>query len=294
MSLPVTLSNDHLEVEIAPEFGARITRLVDRTTGRDWLVSGACEGGLGDDAPYLGEQARGWDECFPTVAPCQSAPRDHGDLWGRPHECEVETDRIHSRYRGNGYRFDRTLILRGSELLAQYEVHNIGDAPLEYLYSQHCLLKLTGYDRIGFTGVGTFNVSAVLGQDTSPGHFEWPRFDDARPDLRNVEPKSSGWAMKAYAPAAQSALAWVESPEERIAFSGSGASLKTLGLWLCYGGWPSADNPGHQVALELTTAPADDLDSAKSQQNAQRLAPAESATWSISITTNPQKKDAKP
>ncbi len=284
MTATVTLKNDRMQVDLAPEFGGRVTRLIDLATGRDWLVPGPCEGGTTDEAPYLGAQARGWDECFPTVAPCTMSPRDHGDIWGRPVSSQTDANSMTMIYEGPNFRFERQITLDGNRLLANYATSNTGVAPMPFLWSQHCLLNLNSDDRIGIIGVGPFAVTGVLGQPApATPQFIWPLFDTARPDLTRVEAIDAGWAMKAYAPVSDTARAWVDGPNGGITFTWPGAEISTLGLWLDYGGWPDTQ-PSHQVAIEPTTAPADDLSSAVDQKSERWIAPNETIEWSVAIS----------
>jgi galactose mutarotase-like enzyme len=295
MSPTVTLKNDRIQVDLAPEFGGRVTRLIDLASGRDWLVPGPCEGDTTNAATYGGAQARGWDECFPTVAPCEMSRRDHGDIWGRPVSCQTDANSVTMTYEGPNFRFERQVTLDGNRLLASYAAANTGIAPLPFMWSQHCLLNLNSDDRIEMVGVGPFAVAGALGQPTAiPTQFEWPRFDATRPDLSQVGAIDAGWAMKAYAPVSDTVRAWVEGPTGGISFAWSGAEISTLGLWLDYGGWPDT-KPGHQVAIEPTTAPADDLNSAVDKKCERRIAPNETAEWTVVIALtqpeNPQGED---
>ena len=67
-----------------PSLGGRVVSLLDRRSGREWLVQG--EAPAADDrsweaeaAVFAGREAFGWDECAPTVAPCVD-PRDANGL----------------------------------------------------------------------------------------------------------------------------------------------------------------------------------------------------------------------
>jgi hypothetical protein len=75
----------------------------------------------------------------------------------------------------------------------------------------------------------------------------------------------------------------VTGPTGGIRFDWSGAGIPAFGLWLDYGGWPPGA-PVHQVALEPTTAPADDLTQAEAMGHARQLAPGETHRWSVRIT----------
>jgi hypothetical protein len=98
---------------VDPAFGARVLTLTDRNTGRQWLMEGTRASDTSEEAAYLGDASRGWDECFPTVLSCHHAAwggrlRDHGLLWGRPWEVvAVDDRRLEARFRGNGIDFSR-------------------------------------------------------------------------------------------------------------------------------------------------------------------------------------------
>lgn len=284
MSAGAILANDRVHVEVMPAFGGRVVRLIDLASGRDWLVPGTCDGSADDDALYLGKQARGWDECFPTVAPCAESVRDHGEIWGRPVICKETFGGIRTTYVGTHYRFERMLSLNGNTLRVRYAVVNTGRAPLPFLWSQHCLLNLGVDDRIDLNGIGPFTVTGVLGQQPPvPTQFNWPCFDETRADLSKVESIESGWAMKAYARSEGKVQAVVEGPTGGIRFEWCRAEIGYLGLWLDYGGWPDTI-PAGQVAIEPTTAPADDLHSAMKQQCEIWIEQDETVEWSVRIS----------
>lgn len=262
----ITLNNGHIALTLQPDFGARVTSLTDLATGRQWLVPGTCVGG----DTYLGEQARGWDECFPTVAPCDDPAwgplRDHGLLWGRAWQHDGAT----AVYNDPHFLFARNLHLQGATLTAAYRVTNKTDTALPYLWSQHCLLATTPADRIVMDAVGKWQAD-----DTA---FDWPHHP-AR-DLSVVGSTDADFAQKSYGQAHSAAIT---GPDGGIRFDWSG----TFGLWINYGGWPTG-KPVHQVALEPTTAPADDLARVTRLGRACHLPPNGSHAWSVQISLTPR------
>ena len=253
-----TLSTDVLTLDYAPEFGARVTALVDRRTGRDWLVGGAMRGEVSDRAVYLGEEARGWDECFPTVAPCThpawGGMRDHGALWGRPWQ---DDGRGAAWFETEGYRFARTLVPEGAAVHCRYELANTGAAPMLWMWSQHCLLDARPGERLVLEGVGAFDAADV------------PR-----------AVARDGTVLKTYAPVHGQVSVGLTGPEGGIRFEWDAEETGFLGLWLDFGGWPETD-PVHQLALEPTTAPADHL--AAAGDAAALLRPGETQGWTVTL-----------
>lgn len=290
---PLYLANEHVTLSVEPDFGARVTQLTDRASGRDWLVGGALEGSAGEDAVFGGAEARGWDECFPTVAPCSDSThgrslRDHGDLWGRPWACTIEGDTIHAGYDGAGWRFVREIRLTGRQVESHYAVTNTGNETVPYLWSQHCLLATGPGDRIELEGIGPMTVTGGLSADgpVETGLFDWPDLSTAVPDLRSVRDASAAFAIKAYAPIDTHVSTTVGDENGSLNIAWMKADIPFLGLWLDYGGWPSS-GPVHQIAIEPTTAPADDLAGAHKANLARWLSPGETHSWAVTITLLP-------
>lgn len=284
-----TLSNDHIALVVDPAFGARVTALSDLASGRQWLVAGECSGGEGDNAPYLGNEARGWDECFPTVAPCETAAwgrlRDHGILWGRRWNVEVSGHTVHAKYSSDRFKFSRTLSLRGNSITADYSIQNTAADPLPYMWSQHCLLQLKPGDRIEVSkDAEGLAVSGGVhrGQALVPGKIDWPRLVGTGLDLSEVPGAEEGLAVKLYAHTPEGCVVGAFGPDGGIRFRWEKGAIQALGLWFDYGGWPP-DDPVHQVALEPTTAFADDLAEAESKGRELVLEPGGRHEWSVRI-----------
>lgn len=284
----LTLSNDLVALRVAPQFGARVTSLIDQRTGRDWLVPGDKEGSGADSAAFLGAEARGWDECFPTVAPCSNENwgrtlRDHGDIWGRPTECVAANNEITSTYTGDRFEFKRVLKLVGDTLEINYAIANTGSASFPYMWSQHCLLATTPADRIFINNIGPMTITGTGGMSGEvPTSFAWPRLSDAHPDMGTVEPMDARWMFKAYAAANGAVEAGVTGSNGTISFAFDGSQMPFLGLWLDYGAWPEGA-PVHQIAIEPTTAAADHLDGAISNGQVRHLAPGKTQNWTVAI-----------
>lgn len=284
------LANDRIALDLAPAFGARITALTDHATGRQWLVPGPCEGDAGDRAAYRGREARGWDECYPTVGPCDhpdwGALRDHGLLWGRPWEVTPHPDGAgcSARYRDARSDFTRALRLSGPVLRADYAVTNQGERPFAWLWCQHALLATTPRDRIALEGMGPMQAEGRP--------LDWP--DRQGRDLTRIGPLSEGLRLKAHAPTPLGATARIHGPDGGLALHW-GADVPAFGLWLSYGGWPDAAAPLHQVALEPATGCADDLAAAEALGQAKRLSPGETHRWTVTLTlSGPSSPDPSP
>ncbi len=271
------IGNDRIALSMSPDFGARVLALTDRVTGRQWLVTGPQSTQTGEDAAYGAAEAVGWDECFPTVLACdhggwEGRLRDHGALWGREWVVDhVDRDRVEARFQTPRFSFSRCLTLDGAAIIADYRVINLGDGPLPYLWSQHCLLATRAGDRIVLAG----HERPRCGDE----HFVWPNHHGR--DLGIVGPPDQGFAIKVYSETPHHASAAILGPDGGITLEWS--DMPACGLWLCYGGWPE-DTPVHQVALEPTTAAADHLADADAMGHARALGQGQTHSWSVRMT----------
>ena len=304
----ITLQNDNLQVAITPGIGARVTRLIDRATGRDWMApdlrtAGGQSQNTGEDAVYGQAEAVGWDECFPTVSRCDASEtvwgrnlRDHGDLWGRPFAVvEHRADLLKLDYQTEEFRFARTLQLQGNTLQADYQIDNLTRQPMPYLWALHGLLAVRAGERIILPGISQLS-APYLSQNQAPidlPQINWPDTSAALGfDIDIVQPASAGFAAKLYATSPAQARALVGGPAGWLDLRWSGDQIGHLGLWFTYGGWPE---PGgvHQLAIEPITASAGDLAEAIAIGQAPPLAPGGSRAWTVDFTLTPgtQNKD---
>jgi len=276
--MTITLMSDRIHLTLEPGFGARITTLTDRRSGRQWLVEGPCQGDAGDHAGYGAAEARGWDECFPTIGrgvePVWGNLRDHGALWGRPWQVTAHPDVRHCTtvYQSPIFAFERSLSLDGGALAVAYSVTNRGSLQLPYLWSQHALLATTPLDELRLHGIGELV--------TGTTRYDWPHHP-AR-NLSRVGQLQEGFMQKSYGAAPKGAAAEVRGPDGGIRFDWSD-DLQAFGLWLDYGGWPP-DGPVHQIAFEPTTAMADDLGDAERVGQLRWLAPGATQCWSVCLS----------
>lgn len=290
------LQNEFIALTVAPSFGARITELIDRSTGRQWLVPGSLDVEADEHAVYGRDQASGWDECFPTVAPCDATAtawgsklRDHGELWGRAWGCEAREHSVLANYSTERYRFHRRLTLEGPRLRLAYELENLSAVPMPWLWSQHCLLQTVPGDSIALIGMGACSPTYLSypglqqGQRLTAAEFTWPILADVPFGLDTVKGVDTQFAMKAYAPVHSSFSALIGDSRSQWRMDFDGNEVPFVGLWIAYGGWP--DSPGvHQLAIEPTNAPADDLASAMGAGHSVSLAAHSTRRWSVTMT----------
>ena len=292
-STPIlSIASDALEVALAPEAGARVTAIIDRATGRNWLAEGEPTLLGAEEASYGLNEAAGWDECFPTVSPCDApmAPwrrrlRDHGDLWGRPWRVSQRTaTRIETVHSGDGLRFSRSLAVTGASVEVVYHAENSLETTTPFLWAMHPLFALRAGETIVVPNARSLapTYSALHGEQLEAETLPWPEGDRRVPfPLDCVQGPEARYAGKFFFGERGLTSASLGGPTRLLDMTWQG--VDHLGLWITYGAWPRFNDVLH-VALEPTTSPDDTLEQAAARGRAAVLAPGGSRTWRVSLT----------
>lgn len=287
----VFIESDAVRVGIATDYGARVVSLLDKRNGREWMTQGEQSPNVGEDAVYSGDEAVGWDECFPTVGVWDGAEtvwgrrlRDHGDLWGRPWQVDSSSSRdLTTTYTNESFTFRRTLTLDGAALTAHYAVTNHLDEPMPYLWALHSLFAVRPGDRIDL-GVDAVHASfmAEKGRMLGSGTVAWVEKDERVSfPLNEVQPPSALFASKFLVAGRPESRARLGQPGQWLELEWDDR-LDSLGVWLTYGAWPQPG--GHnEVAIEPTSSAANDLGEAI-RAGAVPLAPGERREWQVTLT----------
>jgi hypothetical protein len=294
MSLPMTVENDALRIEVYPHFGGKVLSIVDKADEYELLFDYPREFPVGPqyDQPYSNGYYAGWDECLPAVAPGSYpvhpykgiAVPDHGELWGLPTISVPARVGITTEWNGLrfGYRFSRKLWLEGPVINVEYTLVNLAPFDLHFVWAMHALLSMHSPVQIELPrGVHRLSHDAEGQQMDAP--FSWPRTssgeDLSRPDDL---PAKRGW--KTFSDEPISSAAMVRYPIRGRCLSiefGSDDSVQAYwGLWVNTGGWS-----GHRhFAIEPTTGRFDDLERAAKDNSAARVGPAGKASWRVRWT----------
>lgn len=280
-----------------------MVRLTDLNTGLQFLREQQMEkparSRYGDD--FAAFDPAGFDECFPTIAPCTYRPPgqprvlqlpDHGELWSRPWNYNIEGGCLELSITGVRleYVFQKRIYLSKHRINIDYFLRNRGDISFPYIWSAHPLLQI--HD--GMSIVLPSHVKEVQIQwssDPVPGasgdRRPWPYLSgDSGLNYAVVQPAGLRQAVKCFTPALNEGWAEVHYPTtgNRLRWSFDTVKVPYLGLWLCYGGWPAGQEVGHHtLALEPTSVPEDSLERAVEKGIAPEIKPGETATWSLEI-----------
>ncbi len=295
----VELRGDAVALTVFPDAGGKVLDLVDVPSGVDllWKNPRVPLARTYAGAPFDDVWCGGWDELFPTDAPCTfdgNAFHDHGDLWIGPWECEVAED--------DGER--ATLALRRASpslpcvaekritverrsrtVVFAHRLTNVGPRRIRFLWNLHVAHAIEATSRLHLRARSLAAEPPYTGR-AGGGVVDcaWPTHTDrdgVRHDLSRVPPPESGaseflwgrvdegWCAVTHADAGVGlALAWDTDV------------FPTLWLFADYGGWR-----GHYVLLtELATGPPGSLASAVADGTAAGLEPGASLETTVLAT----------
>jgi hypothetical protein len=270
----IALETEELFVSVFPEAGGKLLDLVHKPTGFNLLwqnprvaLARTYPGAAFDDV-WCG----GWDELFPTDAPCTLAGNsfpDHGDLWTGPWEWSVENDDGESATLYQR-RFSPSLpclmekwlsVAEGKpELRFRHRLSNIGTQPVPFVWSLH-VAHAIGHDSRVHLPAARLGVEAPYLGRIRPGDDElpWPVCESGgtRHDLSRLPGPESGLTEWLYPRDLSEGWCAVTHPSAGVglALAFDRSVFSTVWLFGVYGGWR-----GHHVLLtEPSTSPPGSL-----------------------------------
>lgn len=296
MSLPVRIENDAIRMEVWPQFGGKVSSLIDKADRFELLFNYPAEIPTGSEygKAYPNAWYSGWDECFPAIAPGPYAGHpydgiavpDHGELWGLPTTAVPTKDGITTVWHGLrfGYRLTRKLFLDDATVRAEYTLVNLAPFDFRFVWAMHALMDMNSPVEFSLP-----DTEYVLSHDAAGTEYGRKfRLEDAG-ELENLSrptslPDQKAWKVYTTAP--------VKSPI--MVRYPSRASARTValgydspdgidaywGIWINTGGWVHH----RHFALEPTTGRFDQLDRSIRDGSAGRVAPMGRAQWNAWIS----------
>lgn len=286
------ISNEYVEVFVAPTTGGRVVRLTDRPREMEWLVPSAVRRSrpaLENDS-WADYPRGGWDECLPSIEPAKLGARwcnDHGDLWSAEWEVVGSQDAVITRVAApdDSYAVTRRLSLDGPSVRIDYALRVNGPDPLSYLWSMHPLLPADTDIRATLQH-GTEVVVGYCTDERIPTGttLTW---GDPVPELDHLplgQAPDGPLAMKLFARTPAQMPLTATRGQSALAFGFDSRQIEFVGLWLNYGAWPTDGPPDSHLAIEPTTAATDDLATAQARGQAKVVSPGGSEQWSVTLT----------
>ena len=294
-----TLANEFLRVDVLPALGGKLCSLALAGEGGE-LLQGPLQPYAARTAtePFDEADGSGWDECLPSIGPCTVAGakvEDHGDFWRLPFTVtEASATAVRMRAEGTSLplAFERGLHLDGAALHLDFAVRNTGGARVPYGWSTHPLFAVEPGDRIELPpSVREVTAQASADGRLALGKHPWPVTRNARDgeplDLSLALDELAGVGDKLVLPAPPEGWAALERKtlRTRLTLRWNPADAPVLGLWICYGGWPSAPGAkkGYTVALEPCNLPVDSLAESLEQGAGAWLEPGEERRWALRL-----------
>jgi galactose mutarotase-like enzyme len=294
----IELSSLSLQIQVNPWMGGRIASLVDSLTGFEWLYPGVSCGPLIAGTAYADGSRGGFDECLPTVSPCnpsdvgwpQGTVGDHGDLWWRPWSVvKTSAQRLELSSEVEGYPLTlvRSIELSGtsSALRLDYELSNHGPQTLPYLYSAHPLFAMS--DRMMIEMPAGSAVLSAFGDTLETGVWsEWPwcqgKSGKHRVDL--ISAKGAPDNFKVFVRSSGRVTLRCASSGRGVMFRFDPELVPWVGVCVNRRSWPEVGARDTWIAIEPTTAPTDDLLTAQVGGWAREIRPGSVHEWSLELT----------
>jgi hypothetical protein len=248
----------------------------------------------------------GWDECFPTVAPCAyptppwagAALQDHGELWSQAAQLDVvenaEGVTLRTRWRGVAlpYTFERTIALTAgtARLRFDYNVTNDADAPIQYVWSAHPLLAIEPGMRLLLPAAARFNRWATIPPDllAQESGLTYPPTIDASAgaiDLASLPDASAGIALKLWSDPLAEGWATLHAHDGALRMCWDVAQLPQVAFWMNLGAWAGDGGaPYFNLGLEPCIGAQDSLAEAVATYNLfETLPPHGSRGWWLEV-----------
>jgi galactose mutarotase-like enzyme len=294
------LKNSELSAEVLPAEGGRISSIKSLRSGMEFLTQSRRTGrypkaGLG--SRFQDGPCAGIEECLPTVGPSGldtegGAAPDHGDFWQLPWKL-VSASPTDASLAAVGFSrtlcFNKRLTLERDTLRVAYKLVNSGSAPQSFLYACHPLFAVSAGDQVFLPDeIRELTLDYSKGDRLgAPGSvLPWPTTKSGIHLDVALGPRA-GTAEMFYSQRLSKGTCGIhrESSAQVLEVSFDSRRLPYLGIWLCYGGWPSDGEEPRQyaVALEPTTSPCNTLATAQRTHTSVSLKAGQTCDWEIAF-----------
>ncbi len=299
----IRFESEHFSISLAPTLGGKITSILSKKTGREFLSRTRIEYRKREYGKSFEDYERdGADECFPTIQggpypafPWQGVPvPDHGEVWTLPWDHQIKQNRLHMSVHGVRfpYIFERRIsfeeLARKSApyIRLSYSVQNLSPFPFPFVYAFHPLFQVQAGCQIllptGKKVVNYWSTEDRLGRPMQ--EHPWPEVKDLTLDksyerhiIRSPRLKRAEKLFTTRLSQGRCALRYPNG--EFIGFLFPAGKLPYLGLWVNEGAWQNL----FHVALEPSTAQVDRLDTAEGLKDCGVVPPNGTLEWDISL-----------
>ncbi len=313
--LYVVLENAYLHMTVVPEVGGKVLTLTKKDTGTQFFLEPTHEyrkAGL----PYYGaEYGRfdpcGFEDCFPTIAPCDApinpeqaqkpnAFPEHGEVWSIPWDYHVASEGgamyLHVTGVQLAYEFSKKIRLDGPTVHMEYRVMNLADQPFAYIWAAQPLLEAPSGSRLLLgdeveTVFLDWTTDEALGQHGD--YVPWPRLKSPQPINDAVISHSDRQeSLKVYTDALTTGTCGYVRGDTgeilRMEFAPHQIPYLGILVWRESGAQKGRKNrsPRRAVALQPSKGRPDSLQEAYARKEHAELGAFEMAEWTLRMTLN--------
>jgi hypothetical protein len=289
----IRLESSALLVDVLPEVGGKIGQIRDKASGCDLLIPPQRPyRTILLDGDWLQHDTSGMDDCFPNVAagaypesPWNSASLP--DLGEWTHSAwkvkKTRATEIVMEKAGHAlpYLAVKTIHFADKQTLEfSYSVENQGQFPLRYLWSAHPLIGVQdAYELLLPQGDLTFEIFPPNGDV-----YRWPSLGERKISSEWIP---HGTTLKIFVMGLSEGWCTLALPVHLLRFTFDLRTLPVLGIWFNNFGFPrESGHPLRCIGVEPCTSPSDLLDNLEPAAYP-RIAPGETARWSMQLTILP-------
>jgi galactose mutarotase-like enzyme len=283
----IRLENEQLAVDVLPELGGKIHRLVDKARDEDvlWHSPRVEPHRAPLHANFDDHWSGGWDEAFPGGSPSTNRFGDElpymGELWTQPFSSQIVEDsarRVELVLKATTpitpARWQRRLSLEAGApvLRVQYHLENAGYRPFDFNWGIHPVQSISPAHRFDVPARHAEvdeNGGGTLGSQGDT--YDWPHFGAL--DVRQaLPPETDAFALHYLTELDAGWVAATDTSSRRgfgLVFDRE--LFPVVWLWLVYGGWRDY----YQAIMEPWTGYPSPLAEAVAAGRARELAPGE-------------------
>jgi galactose mutarotase-like enzyme len=292
----IKLESKSIICKINMNLGGKIYSLKSKNSGREFLFQDTRSAFANKD--YSNHDLSGFDECFPTVAPCQfkigrknSDLPDHGFLWNQIWDYQIEDNIVRMSCYVNELKslFERDCIISDDSIRFEYRITNQADCTLPFIYSAHPFLRAENDSLLELPADLEDVFMYISSKNSGFTNQKWIEFKDLQKKQRFSGFDCSKEAfIKCFTnklSVGKAAMIYPSS-KEKFEFGFDAIHLPYLGIFISEG-YDSLDD-GHFknkliIGLEPTTGIGDELVTAKKTGTLNSLEPNRQFRFWISI-----------
>jgi hypothetical protein len=277
----------------SPEYGGKMLSLYCNGTGRRLLEEsiGAKYKIPHYDGVYIDAECSAFDDMFPTVDRfrCDRYPwegtvyPDHGEVYALPWEYRISENTLEmavysARF---GYRLTKRIQSEGDAIRIDYEAHNLGPFPFDYIYMAHCMLKAEEGAVLKLPFHDGAPATVIFSDNESLGNYGekivWPITNGF--DLSRTLPEASRTGFKVFfdqkTSGNQCEYQYKDGTKLKCRFSSD--TLPYFALWANYGAFKDMYN----VAIEPSSGVLDRPDIARKHGKYSELGAYATDCWTL-------------